>query len=46
MRMRSDFYERLKAFHYYGDVEPKIYGQYVVEKNMKKRGGVRRKKRG
>ena len=44
MRMRSDYYEWLKAFHYYGGVEPKIYGQYLVEKNMKKRGGVRRKR--
>lgn len=44
MGMRSDFYEWIKAFHYYGGTEPKTYGQYLVEKNMKKRGGVRRKR--
>ena len=44
MRMRSDFYEWIKAFHYYGGTDPKTYGQYLVEKNAKKRGGVRRKR--
>lgn len=44
MGMRSNFYEWIKAFHYYGGVEPKIYGQYIVEKNMKKRGGRKRGK--
>lgn len=40
--MRSDFFEWVK--NYYNDCPPKTYGQYLVEKNMKKRGGVIRKR--
>lgn len=37
-------YNFIKALRPLG-CEPKIYGQYVVEKNMKKRGGRKRGKR-
>lgn len=41
--MKVDF-EYIQAFNGLG-CPPKLYGQYLIEKNIKKRGGVRRKKR-
>jgi hypothetical protein len=37
-------YNFIKALQPLG-CEPKIYGQYLIEKKMKKRGGIKRKKR-
>ena len=38
-------YNFIKALQSLG-CPPKIYGRYLVEEKRKKRGGVRRKKRG
>lgn len=38
-------YNFIKALQPLG-CPPKIYGQYLVEEKRKKRGGVKRKKRG